>query len=115
MQLYPTTILMGVAELSMHPRTATVQHPLFRLDKITHRDLAAAVECGGERKWSVGFEITEPTHEVLPVDRQPVPFDATVGRPHPVRRLVDRDTRRKGSGREGQHAVGVVQRRVLGT
>src|SRR4029453_9086863 len=84
MPLYPTAILMRVAELPAHPRSAAIQHHLFRLDKVTRGDLGAAVECGCERKWSVGFEITEPTHEVLPVDRKPVPFDAGGGRPHPV-------------------------------
>ena len=108
-------ILVGVAEIPVHPRGAAVQHPLFRLDKKTRRDLGAAVERGRDRKWSVGYEVVQPTHEVLRVERKPVPLDPAVGRPHPVSRLVDRHTGRKRSGREGQHAVGIVERRVLGT
>ena len=109
MPLYPTAILLRVAELSAHPRSTAIQHPLFRVDEVTRRELGAVVECGCERKRSIGFEIIKPTHEVLPVDRKPVPFHAAVGRPHPVRRLVDRYTRRKRSGREEKHAVGIVQ------
>src|SRR5689334_14739653 len=73
------------------------------------------VERGSERKRSVSFEITEPAHEVLSVDRKPVPFDARVTRPQLVRRLVDCYPRRKCSSREGKHAVGIVQRSILGT
>src|SRR5215510_292459 len=53
---------------------------------MTDRDLAAMVLCGCERKRAIGLEVVEPTHEVLPVDRKPVPFDAAVGCPHPIRR-----------------------------
>ena len=51
---------------------------------MAHRQLEAVVECGFERKRSVGFEVVQPTHEVLPVDRKPAPFDAAVDRPHLV-------------------------------
>src|SRR3954467_6111752 len=89
MPLYATAVLVSVPELPAHPRSAAVDHHLFRIDKITRRDLAAAVERRGQRKRAVGFEITESAHEVLPVDRQPVPFEAAVDRPHPIGRLVD--------------------------
>ena len=115
MPLHPAAVLVRVAELSAHPRSAAVHHHFFGVDEITRRELGAVVERGCERKRAVGLEIVQPAHEVLPVDRQPVPFEAAVDRPHPVRRLVDRHTRRKRSGREGQHAVGIVERRVLGT
>src|SRR5262245_60706416 len=70
-----------------------LRHPAIQLelpgnDKLTRRQLEAAVECGCQGKRSVGDEITEPTHEVLAVDREPVPFEAGVDRPHLVQGLV---------------------------
>jgi hypothetical protein len=54
---------------------------------MTRRQFEAVVECEIERKRAVGFEVVQPAHEVLPVDRNPAPFDAAVNRPHPVSTL----------------------------
>src|SRR6185369_12790773 len=69
MPLDAAAILIRVAELSAHPRSAAIQQPLFRLDKKTRRDLRAVIEGGCNWQRSVGFEIIQPTHEVLSVDR----------------------------------------------
>src|SRR5262249_20497559 len=52
--LYPTAILIRVAELPAHPRSAGIRHQLFRFDKIARRELAAVIECGCERQGSIG-------------------------------------------------------------
>src|SRR6185436_14861177 len=93
----PTAILGRVAELSKDLGPAAIKLELLGNDKITRRQLKALVKCGCERKRPVGYEITEPTPEVLPVDRKPVPFDAAVDRPHLIQGLLDRYTRRKRS------------------
>ena len=107
--------LPRVVELSKDLGAAAVHHQLLGNHKLAGRQFKAVIECRGERKRSVGVEVVQPAKEVLPVDRKPVPFDAAVDRPHAVGGLVDGHSRRKCSSREGQHAVGVVQRRVLGT
>ena len=50
----------------------------------------------------------------MPVDREPVPLHAPVDRPHLVGGVLNGDPRSERSGREREHAVGVVQRGVLG-
>src|SRR5678816_860587 len=72
MPLYPTAVLMRVAELPPHPRSAAIEHHLFRIDKTARRELGPVVVCGCERKQAVGFEVIQPTHEVLSVDRKPI-------------------------------------------
>src|SRR4051794_11582465 len=62
---------------------------------------------------SIGNEIVESSKVVLPIDRQPAPFDAAVDGPHSVRRLVKGHTWRKRSGSKCQHSIGIVERCVL--
>src|SRR6516164_6957819 len=66
MPLDPAAILVGIAELPAHPRAAAVHHHRFRLDKVTHGELGAMIQCGCERKRAVGVEIVQPAYEVLP-------------------------------------------------
>src|SRR6185503_6987168 len=81
-----TAILMRVAKLPEDVGPAPIQHQGFGNDKMTRRPLEAVVVRGCEWQRPVGFEVVEPTHEVLRVDRKPVPLDAAVDRPHPVLR-----------------------------
>jgi hypothetical protein len=57
--------------LPAHPRSAAIQHPLFRLDEITRRDLGAVIECGGERQRSVGFEVISQRMKYCPLTASP--------------------------------------------
>src|SRR5262249_47235992 len=108
-----TGVLIRVAELPEYKRCAGIHHPLLRNEKITRRELAAVVECGIERKRTVSFELVEPAKVVLPIERQPFVFDAAVDCQHLIGRFLQRYTRRKRSGREGKHAVGIVDRCVI--
>src|SRR5262245_56181418 len=78
------TIFGRVAKLSKDYGSAGIKLELSGNNEVTCCQLKAVVKCRCQRKRSVGYEITQPAHEVLPVDREPVPLDAAVDRPHLV-------------------------------
>src|SRR4029078_11759853 len=110
-----SSVLPRIAKLSKNPGATAIHRELLGSDEIAHRQFKAVIVCEVDGKRAISNEVIDPAEKVLPVDRKPISLYARIDCHHFVGGQIDGHARSKGSGREEEHAVGVVYRSVIGS